>query len=407
MSPSVNILKRRQAIPVIFTRGTHYEVGFDVRRQAIPVIFTRGTHYEVGFDVGRTFGALIREFLTLSEPLNSTYLPMYNTSEGRQVYNETLESVRTSFPQYIRELEGTADGAQVEFHKLFLLHMDDITPKAVAGRNSVDQPIGCTSICVNQPGQEFIGHNEDTLPEVLNFFYLVSAHIICDEPQGKYGVKEERFTSLCYAGHLPGYTMGYNHHGLIFTINTLSADTLYSGKTPRHFITRALLSADNYSQALNVIKDTGVGAADGCSINMTFLRQEGSRVFHNIEMGPAKNNESQIDIKSASPGEYLTHCNKYIRLKVPEVSSGLILDSSIERMVVLKKMGEPKSRGDIINMLGDESAKTHPVFRNRRDDAIKTIAVGIFDCIARTWTLYSDNPKHNEPLFVLPLVLRD
>lgn len=42
---------------------------------------------------------------------------------------------------------------------------------------------------------------------------------------------EEKFTSLCYAGHLPGYTMGYNHHGLVYSINTLSANKLYSGRT--------------------------------------------------------------------------------------------------------------------------------------------------------------------------------
>lgn len=58
----------------------------------------------------------------------------------------------------------------------------------------------------------------------------MNAHIISEEPQGKWGVTEEHFTSLCYAGHLPGYTMGYNHHGLIFTINTLSAKRLLSGK---------------------------------------------------------------------------------------------------------------------------------------------------------------------------------
>lgn len=47
----------------------------------------------------------------------------------------------------------------------------------------------------------------------------------------KLQVKEEKFTSLCYAGHLPGYTMGFNHHGLVYSINTLSARYLQSGKT--------------------------------------------------------------------------------------------------------------------------------------------------------------------------------
>lgn len=40
----------------------------------------------------------------------------------------------------------------------------------------------------------------------------------------------------------------------------------------RHFITRALLSADTFEKAQKILRDSGVGAADGCSINMTFLK---------------------------------------------------------------------------------------------------------------------------------------
>lgn len=42
--------------------------------------------------------------------------------------------------------------------------------------------------------------------------------------------------------------------------------------TARHFITRALLSAENFVQAQLILRDNGVGAADGCSVNMTFLK---------------------------------------------------------------------------------------------------------------------------------------
>lgn len=35
-----------------------------------------------------------------------------------KVYDETLQTVTQSFPQYIKELQGTADGAQVDFHKV-------------------------------------------------------------------------------------------------------------------------------------------------------------------------------------------------------------------------------------------------------------------------------------------------
>lgn len=152
------------------------------------------------------------------------------------------------------------------------MHLDDILPNVANEGQENTLPIGCSTIMCNQPGQvsdkkkhyicdgmqlsmidllnlnnnlilfasfiwcffidilqqEILGHNEDALSETLNHWYLVSAHVI--EPDNK----EEKFTSLSYAGFLPGYTMGYNHHGLVYSINTLSAATLRSGKTRKY-----------------------------------------------------------------------------------------------------------------------------------------------------------------------------
>ncbi|CAG9821882.1 unnamed protein product [Phaedon cochleariae] len=376
------------------------------RRQCIPIIYTRGTHYEVGFDVGRTFANIIRSFVNRSKSLNEDFLPAYETVEGRRAYEDTLDNLKKNFPQYVRELEGTADGSNVPFHKLFLLHMDNIILSAVKKEVIHPQPVGCSSICVNQNDQQLLGHTEDALDDTLNHFYFVSAHIISDKPQGKWKVREEKFTSLCYAGHLPGYTMSYNHHGLVFSINTLSAKYLKPGKTPRHFITRALLSAENFAGATEILRDRGSGAADGCSINMTFLNQEGDRMFHNAEMGPAdKTDESQLNVLTISPGENTMHCNKYLRLKIEETNEEMTR-SSVCRMTTFKSYRSPKNKQDIINMLGDHTNKDYPVFRDGPGDFVKTIAVGIFDCRAKTWTLYSDNPKENDPLVVLPLDIK-
>ncbi|KRT83793.1 hypothetical protein AMK59_4080, partial [Oryctes borbonicus] len=172
--------------------------------------------------------SLIHSLLEIYGNLNDIYIPAYNTIEGKKAYDDTLESVKKNFPQYVEELEGTADGAKVPFYKLFLLHMDDITPKA-CGRIGNKEAVGCSTVCVNQENAEVLGHTEDALSEILNHFYIVSAHIISDESRGRWGVKEEKFSSLCYAGHLPGYTMGYNHHGLVFSVNTLSALWLEPG----------------------------------------------------------------------------------------------------------------------------------------------------------------------------------
>lgn len=378
------------------------------RRNCIPIIYCRGTHYEVGFDVGRTFSSLIHSLLESSSLLNNVYLPLYDTPEGRAVYESTLASVKENFPQYVREMEGTADGAKVPFHKLFLLHMDEILPNVLQQKKS-DSTNGCSTICINQPGQEILGHTEDALAEVLNHIYFVSAHIITDTPQGRWKVTEERFTSLCYAGHLPGFTMSYNHHGLVYSVNIVNAKTLVAGKTPRYFITRALLAAENFVQAQQILRDSGCGSAEGISINMTFLLQDGNRMFHNAEVGPATSGkESQLSILTASPGEHFFHCNKYLRLQVPE-ADGMIVKSSDCRHAAKERLPEPRTLQDVINILGDQSEKDKhfAVFRESGDeDYVKTVCVGIFDCVARTWSIFSDNPKTNKPILVMPLLLK-
>lgn len=80
----------------------------------------------------------------------------------------------------------------------------------------------------------------------------------------------------------------------------------------RYFLTRALLTAENYVQAQQILRNEGFGAAEGFSVNMTFLMQEGDRMFHNAEVGPCNINDtqSQLSILTVSPGENTFHCNK-------------------------------------------------------------------------------------------------
>ncbi|XP_022904794.2 beta-alanyl-dopamine/carcinine hydrolase [Onthophagus taurus] len=374
-----------------------------IKRKCIPIIYTRGTHYEVGFDIGTTFGSMIHDLL--EKCVEFLKLPTYETESGKEAYENTLAVVKENFPQYIEEIQGIADGAKVPFYKLFLLHMDDIMPSSEQNKNCSceNQLSGCSTICVNTENVQILAHNEDVLSEMLDLFYLVSVHIVAEEPRGRWGVKEEKFTSLSYAGHLPGYTMGYNHHGLIFTINTLAADKCLVGKTPRYFITRALLAAENFEQAEQIIQDLGCGAGNGCSINMTFLKPELPRIFYNIEMGPAYDSqESQLNVITGNCGETLAHFNMYLRLPVQEIDTGRIIDTSICRMAVYKNRKEPKSLQDVLEFLG-ETNKDNEVYQNCE---VRTVATGIFDCIANTWTLYADNPKTSEPLVVLPLILK-
>jgi len=79
---------------------------------------------------------------------------------------------------------------------------------------------------------QFIGHNEDALNTTINHFYIVSAHI---KPKGEEGggifpTREEKWEAMTYAGLLPGYASGHNHHGLVFSVNTIFAKKLSRNK---------------------------------------------------------------------------------------------------------------------------------------------------------------------------------
>lgn len=91
---------------------------------------------------------------------------------------------------------------------------------------------------------------------------------------------------------------------------------------------------------------------------------------------------------------------------MPEIE-GLIIDLSDARLALFDKMKTPKNKLDLVTMLGDQSNERFPVYHTMKGDPVVTLAVGVFDCIARTWSIYSSNPKNSQPLMVLPLVLKE
>ncbi|KAG5680744.1 hypothetical protein PVAND_010233 [Polypedilum vanderplanki] len=365
------------------------------RKNSIPILYVKGNYYECGIEMGRTFASLIHSFISTSKLLNEHLLPVYNSSKGREVFDSTLKVVNERFPQYVSEIKGIADGAKVDFYKLMLFHFDEIIPNITEQKNSEFESSGCSTIYLKNSTLNILAHTEDAASECLNNFYIVSAHVISNEK------REEKYTALCYPGHIGGYTMGYNNYGLVFSINTLVAKKLLPNKTPRHFITRALLGARNYDEAIQILKDNGVGLADGFSINIAFLRKNLTNFF-NIEMGPAyENNESQTNIKEIVGDDNFIHCNHYLRMNV-EQHADYYMKGTKARYETLSKFPPPISKIDVINMLGDTSHKEHCVFRSKPELTTKTICVGIFDFIERTWSLYKENPKLDDtPLIIL------
>ncbi|CAB3226495.1 unnamed protein product [Arctia plantaginis] len=370
------------------------------RRKAVPVIFVQGTHYEVGFDVGRTFSAVIKDYLATFEGIK-IFEKEYKTEAGKNAYDTTLANMKKRYPYYVKEIQGVADGAEVPFHQLFLLQMDDLIETVNENHIPRNDTGGCSSMAFKNSQATILGHTEDAATETLNHFYIMSAHIIPAPEDREHGAVEERFSSLCYAGWLPGYTMGFNGNGLVFSINTLSPLNLKAGNTPRTFITRAMLAAKNFSDAERILRDEGLGIGNGFSVNMIWTNSWGEHHIYNVEVAPDfKNDRSLLNVQRYDR-EPLVHCNKYLRANVTEVK-GDIIQSSLARMKAIQEYSKPQTRKDVAEMLSDTSGKDYKVFQEGIAP-IMTIAAGIFDVDKRSWSIYINSPKSSEPVAVLPI----
>ncbi|XP_059089742.1 beta-alanyl-dopamine/carcinine hydrolase-like [Tigriopus californicus] len=378
------------------------------RRTCIPILHTRGTHFEVGLDIGRTFQANIETFMSTNDHLNNVLVEKYQSAKVRRIYEKLLHNATETFPHFVDELKGISQGARVPFFKVFLMHVDDVI-SSICGKEPYGGMLGSTTICCDQENKVFLGHSQDFSPDSINLGYVVSAHILEAAPRGRYGVSEEKFSAFCLPGMLPGLFMGYNYYGMVFSINTISTGKISVNRTPRHFLCRALLTCSNMFDAMEIVQDEGQGISDGMSVNMIFCQQEGAPLFHNAEVAPPANEatlESQVSVLTLSPGECLTHCNKFLRVKADQ-SDHLPLWSSNHRHAVLGLLPRVESVSNVVAILGDQTDVMFSFFRDGGGkDQARTIVIGIFNLVKLTWSLYTQNPKNALPVVVLPLALK-
>ena len=108
-------------LPVIYVRGTFYQVGYDVVRNEQNEFNLNFTNeLIITTRQGHTFKHQIEELVRDSKFLNDELLPAYNTEAGQKIYDDTLARMKTKFPHYVKELQGISDGSQVPFYKVQL-----------------------------------------------------------------------------------------------------------------------------------------------------------------------------------------------------------------------------------------------------------------------------------------------
>jgi isopenicillin-N N-acyltransferase-like protein len=198
----------------------------------IPLIEARGSHREVGRQIGRGCQAQIRRLLgQLGRDLPNGISWADMLAENRRY----LQYSRQVYPQYIEELEGIAEGADVPFDEVFLSMCEELWEAPAWGR-------GCTDMAARGratlDGSTLVAHTNDLLPQAEENLVLLKVRA-GEEPE--------------FLGVSPGgiaISTGFNAAGISLTGNQLDNNDIRPG-VPRLLIVRAILGSRYLSEAMD------------------------------------------------------------------------------------------------------------------------------------------------------------
>jgi isopenicillin-N N-acyltransferase-like protein len=200
--------------------------------RTLPMIEARGSHREVGQQIGQACQAQIRGVLTslhMELPDGVTWPEMLEQSQ------RYLEFSQEIYPQYVEELEGVAEGAEVPFDEVFLSMCEELWESAAWQR-------GCTDMAARGratlDGSTLVAHTNDLLPQAEEKLVLLKIQA-GDEPE--------------FLGISPGgiaISAGFNAAGISLTGNQLDNNDIRPG-VPRLLVVRAILAARYLSEAMD------------------------------------------------------------------------------------------------------------------------------------------------------------
>lgn len=262
-----------------------------------PVLHVHGTNYEMGFSIGKTFKSRINHALDTYDQL---HLDVKKDKSNPQFLDSLLQNANKHLPQYIDEIRGMADGAEVDF-RLMLVHNL---------RHSFRSANNCSTAIFKTADQILLGHNEDNLRSLGMNSYIIIAHL---ENEGHY-------LAFTNAGSINGNAWGFNSHGIAMTGNSMP-NFSPNDSFPRILIDRNLLEATSIQDVIRRISKIPQRAGV-FSYNIASLHEH--RVI-NIET-------IADDISITEISDRYFHTNHYISPKFKHISQN-VSGSSLTRFI--------------------------------------------------------------------------
>lgn len=185
------------------------------------------------FTCGKIFGSSCAESIAYRVRRE---LAGHSAEKYREELQEVDELCRKLYPEYVRELEGIAEGSGANYCDLLLLNTPELMERAQ----------GCTTVAVSNEKEQYLVHNEDGIGEERGEDCVLLHYVLPDRS----------FYAFTYAGEIAGGSYSWNSHGLYFSVNYLKPiDIDFDGRVSRNFVARKVIEAESIEAAIAVLEN--------------------------------------------------------------------------------------------------------------------------------------------------------
>jgi isopenicillin-N N-acyltransferase-like protein len=202
-----------------------------------PLVRGSGTQREMGRQIGEACRKQVQHGVENGRNLVAdAYQQLELTWAGAQIQaRKYLPFAQERYPQYVDEMMGIAEGADVGFEDLVVINaMEAVTMDAL-------HLTRCTSMAVNDErtadGHVLLAHNEDWVPEDEDDVFIILANPKNGPP----------FLAMTYGGLLPN--IGFNAYGIAQLCDSVYPNDSRIG-TPRTVVSRAVLASKTPDEAI-------------------------------------------------------------------------------------------------------------------------------------------------------------
>ena len=240
----------------------------------LPYSTFSGTGFTLGDAIGKKFRSLIQNAILKSPFIKK----LCDLDDSNPKLTDTLILLGDRhFPLYMEEIRGTAQGADTDPRKLFLLNF----------RHSYE--IGCSTVMMRDNQQILLGHNEDHEYNLARSSYIVKV----TQDNGFH------YLSHLYPGCLAGPSFWMNSEGFGLSANAMNESEKPIG-IPKGLLDRAAVDSRTLQGLLKVLQFNN--RSGGYSYNIFSMHDF---ILLNLETTSRNSHKTLVDSKFCHTNHYI------------------------------------------------------------------------------------------------------